>query len=206
MGDLPATVAKAVLRASKYDFGYSCDEVTGRLLAVLAAAVPVGGSVLELGTGVGVGTSWLVHGLSGRDDAGVLTVEHDTRTAAIAAEGDWPGWVEIMTGEAEGVLPQIGAFDLVFADAEGGKWSGLELTLASLRDGGILVLDDMDPGRYELPEHRAAIEDVRRALAADRCFTVVDLPVGSGIVLASRRRVERAAVAAPTARAALVDR
>ena len=49
----------------------------GRLLAALAAAVPSGGRVLEIGTGVGVGLAWLVHGLGARRDVEVVTVELD---------------------------------------------------------------------------------------------------------------------------------
>ncbi|WP_162824105.1 hypothetical protein [Peterkaempfera bronchialis] len=82
---------------------------------------------------------------------------------------------------------------LAFADAEGGKWSGLDRTLAALRDGGVLLLDDMDPARYTLAEHRAAIAGVRAALRAQAGLAVVDLPVGSGHIMATMR--PRAAVA-----------
>ena len=41
----------------------ACEPGVGRLLAVLAAAVPVYGRILEMGTGVGVGTAWIVYGL-----------------------------------------------------------------------------------------------------------------------------------------------
>jgi hypothetical protein len=40
----------------------SCDERTGCLLATLAATRP-GGRLLELGTGVGEGTAWLLSGM-----------------------------------------------------------------------------------------------------------------------------------------------
>jgi hypothetical protein len=60
---------------------------------VLAAAVPANGRVLELGTGTGVGTAWITHGLQGRADVEVVTVEIDATTAALAAQYSGPSWV-----------------------------------------------------------------------------------------------------------------
>ena len=34
--------------------------------------------------------------------------------------------------DAEALLPELGAFDLIFADAPAGKWTGLDRTLAAL--------------------------------------------------------------------------
>lgn len=178
--------------AREHGFDHSCESPTGELLAALAAAVPEGGRILELGTGAGVGLAWIEHGLAGRDDVSVVSVEHDPGTAGLAAAGDWPGWVRIVTGDAVALLPDLGEFDLVFADAEGGKWTRLDLSVAALRDGGQLLLDDLDPDRYELPEHKATVTGIRRMLHADEGLAVAELPVGSGLLLATRLR--RAAV------------
>ncbi len=51
--------------ARRAGFSLSCEERTGNLLALLAATRPAG-RILELGTGVGEGTAWL---LSGMDSA-----------------------------------------------------------------------------------------------------------------------------------------
>ncbi|MFD1151072.1 O-methyltransferase, partial [Saccharothrix hoggarensis] len=157
------------------------------LLAALAAAVPRGGRVLELGTGAGVGVAWLVSGLGDRADATVTTVELDGDLAAEVAAGGLPDWAEVVAGDAEALLPDLGRFDLVFADAVAGKWTGLHLTLDALRPGGVLVVDDMDLSRYTEPEHRASVTAVRIALTTDPRLATVELPVGTGIVLATRR-------------------
>ncbi|MFE4604257.1 O-methyltransferase [Kitasatospora indigofera] len=191
--DVPPLVAQAQQRAADNGFAYSCAPLTGELLAALAAAVPPGGRILELGTGMGVGLAWVLHGLRGREDVVLVTVEHDPKTAALAAGADWPGWVEPLTGDAVALLPGLGSFDLVFADAEGGKWSGLDRTLAALREGGVLLLDDMDPARYTLAEHHAAIAAVRATLRADAGLVLVDLPVGTGHIIATRRHAAAAA-------------
>ena len=75
--ELPASVLAAHERAASAGFQLACEVEVGRLLAALAAAVPGGGRVLEIGTGVGVGLAWLVHGLGARRDVEVVTVELD---------------------------------------------------------------------------------------------------------------------------------
>jgi predicted O-methyltransferase YrrM len=97
---LPPPVRLASERAEHAGFTMSCDPGTGRLLAVLAAAVPPNGRVLELGTGTGVGTAWIAHGLQGRADVEVITVEIDAATAALAAQYSWPARVKLRTGDA----------------------------------------------------------------------------------------------------------
>jgi predicted O-methyltransferase YrrM len=64
--------------------------------------------VLELGTGTGVGTAWITHGLAGRSDVEVVTVEIDAATAALAAQHPWPPWVELRTGDAVEVTRSVG--------------------------------------------------------------------------------------------------
>ena len=68
MPDVDALRARARANAERLGFTMSSDDETGRLLSVLASAVPAGGRILELGTGVGFGTAALVAGLVGRDD------------------------------------------------------------------------------------------------------------------------------------------
>jgi demethylmenaquinone methyltransferase/2-methoxy-6-polyprenyl-1,4-benzoquinol methylase len=98
--------------------------------------------------------------------------------------------LELRTGDAEAILPTLGQFDLIFADAEGGKWSGLDLTLHALNPGAILLVDDMQVDRYSDPAQRAAITRVREMLMTDARLVVADLPVSSGIMLATRHASE----------------
>lgn len=173
-------------RAVENDFQFSCEPQVGRLLAVLAAAAPRNARILELGTGAGVGTAWLAHGVNGRADVRIVTVEQTPHLAEVAAGYAWPGSVEFRVGDAEALLPELGTFDLVFADAQGGKWSGLESTVRALRLGGILVVDDMDLDRYADPLHKTLVEGVRQALWTDQRLRAVEFAAGSGIIAASR--------------------
>jgi predicted O-methyltransferase YrrM len=145
------------------------------------------GRILELGTGVGVGLRWIAYGLGGRSDVAVESVENDQRTAMITAESGWSGSVRPARRRRRAAVARTRALNLIFADAPGGKWSGLDLSIAALAPGGVLLVDDMDRQRYTEPEHRVTIDGIRRTLSDDQCLVTTELPVGSGLILATRR-------------------
>ncbi len=185
---LTEPVRLATERAERAGFTMSCDPGTGRLLAVLAAAVPANGRVLEPGTGTGVGTAWITDGLRGRDDAEVVTVEIDAATAALAAQHAWPPWVKLLTGDAMDVTRNAGRFDLIFADAQGGKWEGLDATVAALRPGGHLLVDDMTPSVFADEHHARKTSEVRSLLLGHSDLISVEIAWSSGLILSTRRR------------------
>jgi predicted O-methyltransferase YrrM len=187
MYDLPAPVAQATQRAADAGFEYSCEPDAGRLLATLSAAVPPGGRILELGTGTGVGTAWIVYGVGARTDVTAVSVELDRATAAVAATGAWPAWLRFEADDAERALARLGGFDLIFADAPGGKWTGLDLTIAALNPGGVLLLDDMDLARYPQPEHQKVVTGIRRTVLTHPDLVAAEFAAGSGFLLATRR-------------------
>ncbi|MGO9077990.1 MAG: O-methyltransferase [Streptosporangiaceae bacterium] len=183
---LPALVAAATQQARSADFQFSCEPGTGQLLAVLAAHLPARARVLELGTGTGVGTAWIVSALLPRTDVTVTTVEKDPQTATLAAQGDWPKFVDLRHGDALDLLPGLGTFDLIFADAQGGKWEGLSRTIAALNPHGLLAVDDMTPAPDWTSEQRARQDEVRRTLLTSPLLTSVELDHGSGVILSAR--------------------
>jgi predicted O-methyltransferase YrrM len=93
--------------AAEAGFEYSSDDRVGRLLSVLAGAVPRDGRTLELGPRAGVGTAWLVHGLGERLDIEVITGEADPATAALAQRQVWPAYVRFIVDDAARVLPSL---------------------------------------------------------------------------------------------------
>ena len=189
--ELPSRVAALRQRAAESNFPFSCEDSTGELLAVLVASVRTGGRICELGTGLGVGLAWIVAGLEPRTDVEVITIENDPHRSALSQEAAWPAWVQFIGGEATLELPRMGRFDLIFADAEGGKWYGLDLTLSALNPGGMLVLDDLVPPAWkpdaEKETHRQKMEDIRRQIFADPDLVVTQLDYATGILLAVRR-------------------
>jgi len=184
---LPGHVVEALERARRAGFRLSSEPAVGRLLAVLAAGVPAGGRILELGTGVGVGLGWLAHGLGGRSDVEVRSVEADRDTAALAQEGRWPAHVLVILGDAElYVRDHPASFDLIFADAPGGKWEGLEHTIAALRPGGHLVVDDMRPDAWIDETHRTKTAEVHARLLGSPALVSVEIEWATGVILCTR--------------------
>lgn len=187
MKPVPRLVAASEMRAVEHGFDHSCHRGVGELLSVLATTTPPGGRILELGTGFGVGLSWILTGLGSRTDVEVMTIERDAQQVASFVEVDLPTHVSIVEGDIEVLLPTLGQFDLIFADAEAGKWTGLDLTISALAPRALLVVDDMDISRYDLSHDRSTVEAVRKALMTDPRLIAVELNVASGMILASRR-------------------
>lgn len=177
----------AYARAEAEGFSLSCEPGVGWLLAALTAGVPRGGRVLELGTGAGAGLAWLVHGLGERRDAQVVSVELDPAVQAIARRARWPDFVRFELGDGAERAAALAPFDLVFADAPGGKLHGLDASVAALRPSGALLVDDMDLSRHDDAALRRALEGVRSDLLADPRLVCAELEAASGMLLAIRR-------------------
>ena len=187
MKPVPPTVVAAEERAAEHGFEHSCERGVGEMLAVLAATTRFGGRILELGTGFGVGLAWILNGLGSRTDVEVVSVERDAERVEALAKVDLPARVSIVEGDIGALLPALGQFDLIFADAEAGKWTGLELTIAALAPLGLLLVDDMDISRYDSEKDRSTVENVGKVLMTDSRLAAVELDVASGIILVSRR-------------------
>jgi demethylmenaquinone methyltransferase/2-methoxy-6-polyprenyl-1,4-benzoquinol methylase len=136
---------------------------------------------------MGVGTAWITHGLQERNDVDVITVERDAATAQEAASGDWPTWVRLINGDALDVLQRLGTFNLIFADAEGGKWEGLGTTIAALRPGGHLLVDDMSPELFTDANYAHKTWQVRSRLLSRPDLISVEMAWSSGLILSTKR-------------------
>jgi predicted O-methyltransferase YrrM len=177
----PPLVLDAQARAAAAGFTISSEPPAGALLATLAAGVAPGGRILEIGTGAGVGLAWLVTGLGGRTDVEVRSAEQDPRMHELTAGGAWPANVTLHAGDILTLLDTLGTFDLVFADAQGGKINGLDRTIAALSPGGHLLVDDMSTA----PEYTAP---ARETLLSHPELTAVELACGTGLILATLNR------------------
>ncbi|MBO1330948.1 O-methyltransferase [Streptomyces sp. VRA16 Mangrove soil] len=181
-GALPA-LAEAARAAG---FIMSCDARTGSLLAGLAAARP-GGRILELGTGVGEGTAWL---LDGMDRAATLvTVELDASVQEPARRqfGDDPR-VTFVAGDGGAWLESYAGppFDLVFADTWPGKYTHLDEALALVAPGGTYLVDDLTPQPGWPDGHQASVDRLLDTLDARRGFRTTRLNWSSGLLMAVR--------------------
>jgi predicted O-methyltransferase YrrM len=182
---LPAILAEG----EALGFRAASEARTGALLRVLAASKP-GGRLLELGTGTGVGTAWL---LAGMDDAARLdTVENDEAVVAVARRNlghdprvrfhvaDGAAWLNGYAG---------GPFDLIFADTWPGKFHDLQPALRLLAPGGLYVIDDLLPQPNWPEEHAAKIEPLLAQIERTPGLVLVRLAWASGLAVVARRGV-----------------
>jgi predicted O-methyltransferase YrrM len=78
---VPDLYQKIIKETEELGFQQSCDVKTGVLLQTLVASKP-GGKFLELGTGAGASTAWIVSGMDSASS--LLTVELDDALQSIA--------------------------------------------------------------------------------------------------------------------------
>lgn len=126
-------------------FTMASDIQTCSLLKTLAASKPAG-KFLELGTGTGLSTAWILEGMS--RDAKLVSIDNDEVFLQIAQEHlgsdqrltlvhtDGADWVENNRGEK---------YDYIFADTWHGKYLLLDEVLDMLNPGALYIIDDMLP-------------------------------------------------------------
>jgi predicted O-methyltransferase YrrM len=157
---IPAIVEKATQLAEELGFplmpegrplGYkgppsACIPEMGRLLSVLAAGYPYG-CIAEYGTGAGVGTAWLVHGLS--PHARLLSAELNEQLVHRVSElfVEYTN-VEIRPGDCFEVLAEEMPFDLLFMDSGVRDYlveKNWDEVIEMVKVGGKIVFDDLGP-------------------------------------------------------------
>lgn len=168
-------------------FTMASDMLTGTLLRALAASKPKG-KLLELGTGTGLSTSWI---LDGMDSGSTLTsIDNDRRFLSIANKylgEDRRLSLDEIDGE-EWVKDNLGSkFDYIFADTWHGKYLLLEEVLEMLNPGGLYIVDDMLP-QANWPEGHAdkAIAFVKR-LENRNDLLITKQQWATGIIIATKR-------------------
>src|ERR1039457_578015 len=184
--ELPSIEARTI----ELNFGMASEPRTGALLQILAASKP-GGRLLELGTGTGIATSWL---LSGMDAAATLTsVDTDPSVQAVAREflGHDPRLTLITEDGATFLRRQLALtpplqFDLIFADAIPGKYECVDEALALVAPGGFYVIDDMLPQPNWPEGHAKKIPVLLSRLASDAKFKLAPMAWASGVVVVVR--------------------
>ena len=136
----------AILEATRASgFTMASDKLACSLLRTLAASKP-GGKFLELGTGTGLSTAWILDGMDA--DSTLISIDNDPALLAIARqflesdkrlkliETDGGEWVESNRKDT---------FDFIFADTWHGKYLLLDEVLSMLNPGALYILDDMLP-------------------------------------------------------------
>ncbi len=185
----PPALSEILAETAKLDFTMASEPRTGALLQALAASKPAG-RLLELGTGTGVATSWLLSGMDKKATLISLDVNEEFQDVARRTLDSDPR-VTFITQDAAAFLwrQPAATFDLVFADAMPGKYEALDEALAVVKPGGFYVIDDMLPQPNWPEGHEEKVPALLSDLAANPDFRIVPITWASGLVIAVRKSV-----------------
>ena len=144
-------------------FTMASDVLTCSLLRTLAGSKP-SGKFLELGTGTGLSTAWILDGMD--NGSTLVSIDNEAQFLEIARQflsndkrlelidTDGGEWIESNKHQK---------FDYIFADTWHGKYLLLDEALSMLNKGGLYIIDDMLP-QPNWPEghHEKAINLIER--------------------------------------------
>lgn len=183
---IPAALDGILRDTEHLGFALASELKTGSLLRALAASKP-GGRFLELGTGTGVGTAWLLAGMDAT--ARLSTVDNDARVVEIARRHlghDARVTFHLADGAAFLAQATPQQYDLIYADAWPGKFTHLDLALSLLNIGGIYFIDDLLPQPSWSDGHAPKVPTLIADLEQRRGFVTAKLAWASGLMMLVR--------------------
>jgi predicted O-methyltransferase YrrM len=168
-------------------FTMASDVLTCSLLRTLAASKP-SGRFLELGTGTGLSTSWILDGMN--FSSSLVSLDNDPVFLEIADRflGNDPRLELISMDGAEWVEKNRSAkFDYIFADTWHGKYLLLDEVLSMLNKGGLYIIDDMLPQPNWPEGHAAKAIQLIKELEAREDLWLTKQAWATGIVVGVKR-------------------
>ena len=185
--NFPLKYADILTATQENGFSMPSDVMTCTLLRTLAASKP-SGKFLELGTGTGLSTAWILDGMdenstiiSFDNDEILLTIAqthlgHDSRLTLVNSDGE--AWVKNNVGQK---------FDYIFADTWHGKYLLLDEVLEMLNKGGLYIVDDMLPQSNWPDGHQEKAINFVKCLEAKADLLVTKQHWATGIIIAVKK-------------------
>jgi predicted O-methyltransferase YrrM len=168
-------------------FTMSSDRMTCSLLRTLATSKPVG-KFLELGTGTGLSTSWILDGME--SDSTIISIDNDENVLQIAqtflgqdkrlslVQSDGEEWIKNNLDQK---------FDYIFADTWHGKYLLLDEVLAMINKGGFYLVDDMLPQPNWPEGHQEKAMNLVKYLESRSDLVVTKQVWATGIIIAVKK-------------------
>ncbi|CAM3126947.1 class I SAM-dependent methyltransferase [Paenibacillus sediminis] len=183
----PLKAEELLIRASQIGFDASCDILTGNFLRLLVASRKQI-NILELGTGVGHSTAWILEGMD--ESSKLYSVEMNEECSSIAKEilGNDQRLELIVCDGAEYIMEHANRrFDIIFADTWPGKFYLLEEVLKMVKSGGIYIIDDLNPQPNWPEGHGEKVKELITYLESRDDFFISKLNWSTGLILMTRK-------------------
>jgi predicted O-methyltransferase YrrM len=167
-------------------FTMASEPLTCSLLRTLAASKP-GGRFLELGSGTGLSTAWLLDGMD--SNSRLTTVDNDDILLSVLRSnlGEDPR-LTVVCADGDEFLRSLNGqhFDFIFADTWSGKYRLLEEALELVSPSGLYVIDDMLPQPNWPEGHAEKVARLVATLEQRSDFRITKMSWASGVVLATK--------------------
>jgi len=183
----PAALSVIERETEALKFPMGSEAKTGSLLRTLAATKP-GGAFLELGTGTGIGTAWILAGMD--QHARLTSIDNDATVMAVARRhlGHDPRVTFHTVDGAQFLATLCGQqFDFIFADTWPGKYDHLDEALSLLKPGGLYSIDDLLPQPSWPDGHAAKVTALIADLHHRADLLLTTLSWSSGLIVATKR-------------------
>jgi predicted O-methyltransferase YrrM len=168
-------------------FSMPSEVLTCSLLKTLAATKP-GGKFLELGTGTGLSTTWILDGMDSKST--LISIDNDETFLNIAKEnlGVDKRLRLICTDGGEWIKQNKSKkFSFIFADTWPGKYLLLDEVLDMVEKGGIYIIDDMLPQQNWPTGHAEKATQLIADLDSREDIILTKMGWASGIVIITKR-------------------
>lgn len=187
--NLPKAYEVIASDTNKLGFNMPSDELTCSLLKTLASSKPKG-EFLELGTGSGLATAWILDGMD--EKSKLVSFDYDPDLLAIAKKhlGTDPRLELVESDGADWVLENKDRrFDYIFADTWHGKYLLLDEVLEMLKVGGLYIVDDMLPQENWPEGHAEKASNFVDYLKSREDLTLTEMDWATGVIIAVKNKV-----------------
>lgn len=185
----PFILDSIINETNKLGFNMTSENDVGVLLKTLAATKNNNCSFLELGTGTGISTAWILEGMS--KDSTLITMDNDQTLLDIANKylsSDKRLKIVCQDGDdfVNRIYKENKKFDFIFADTWSGKYQLLEKTLEMLRTGGLYIIDDMIEQENWPEGHELKVNTLLDTLNNRKDLAVLNLDWSCGILICTK--------------------
>ena len=183
----PATYKQILEATYDVNFTMASDVLTCSLLRTLAASKPTG-KFLEIGTGTGLSTSWILDGMD--ESSSLISIDNDENFLRIAKDhlgSDKRLQLMCTDGEVWFEKNNEEQFDFIFADSWHGKYLLTDVALNMLRKGGLYIIDDMLPQPNWPDGHAEKAERLIEYLENKDDLFISKQAWASGIIISVKR-------------------